>query len=75
MICPLCASTMVDGHRVPQYDITVCEACWAAALHGWPRRFEAQLFEALTRAGLLIPDRNDDGLLPRAYAPPADFSL
>ena len=45
------------------------------AEHGWPTVFEQALFNALARAGLLLPDRNDNGRLPREYAPPAEFSL
>jgi hypothetical protein len=75
MICPLCASEAETFERAPGYGIDVCLACWDGAENGWPRAQEETLFRALANAGLLIPDRNDAGLLPRGYAPPADYQL
>jgi hypothetical protein len=49
--------------------------CWQQAQDGWPKEAEPILFSALAKAGLLIPDRNDRGLLPRQYAPPKDYAL
>ena len=73
-LCHLClAGPSVKD--VPGYGMTVCIACWQRAESGWPRELEPALFNALDRAGLLIPDRNPAGLLPRVYAPPEDFSL
>lgn len=73
-LCYLClgAPRAVD---VPAYRITVCAGCWSKAEAGWPEEFEPSLFAALKRAGLLIPDRNGQGRLPREYRPPADFHL
>lgn len=73
-LCYLClgAPAVKD---VRGYRIAVCTPCWQAAEHGWPAGREKSLMSALARAGLLIPDRNDAGLLPREYAPPADFNL
>ena len=61
--------------RVPGYGVHVCPQCWQQAETGWPREHEAGLFKALAAAGLLIPDRNERGLLPREYQPPADHAL
>ena len=73
-LCYLClgapATISVKG-----YAIGICERCWRNACDGWPRQMEPALLSALDRAGLLIPDRNEQGLYPREYAPPADFNL
>ena len=73
-LCYLCLGAPATT-KAPGYDVTVCAACWRAAEPGWPKDYEPALFDALSRAGLLIPDRNERGLLPRSYAPPADFNL
>ena len=73
-LCYLCLGAPARCD-VPGYRIAVCNNCWTNAEHGWPERFEESLFHALSRAGLLIPDRNNKGRLPREYAPPADYSL
>ena len=61
--------------RVPSYRIWVCDECWQSAESGWAKDAEPVLFAALANAGLLIPDRNAAGLLPREYAPPSDYAL
>ncbi len=73
-LCYLCLGAPAS-HDVPGYRIAVCSQCWTKAEGGWPQSQEASLFSALARAGLLIPDRNASGRLPRNYAPPADFNL
>ncbi len=73
-LCYLCLGAPAS-RDVPGYRIAVCNKCWAGAEQGWPEAQEASLFNALTRASLLIPDRNERGRLPRTYAPPADFNL
>jgi hypothetical protein len=63
-------------HReVPGYRLKVCEICWANASEGWAKHIEPNLFAVLAKRGLLIPDRGDNDLLPRVYAPPEDFNL
>ena len=73
-LCYLCLGAPAR-RDVPGYRVAVCQSCWQSAEQGWPERHEASLFNALARAGLLIPDRNGQGRLPREYAPPADYSL
>ena len=73
-LCQLCLGGPQD-HKVPGYELRVCGRCWQDARQGWDERFEPQLLQALSKRGLLIPDRNERGLLPRVYAPPADFAL
>ena len=60
---------------MPVYRLSVCDLCWQQAQEGWPKEAESILFAALAKAGLLMPDRNDRGLLPRQYAPPKDYAL
>jgi len=73
-ICYLCLGAPKQV-KVPGYGITVCGNCWQQAAQGWDETWEPHLFQALQRAGLIIPDRNPLGRLPRCYAPPADYSL
>ena len=76
--CALCdkdGGASQDLTKLPSYRILVCQSCWDNALLGWPEAAEPALFQALAAQGLLIPDRNDHGRLPRDYAPPADFAL
>ena len=72
--CAFCG-TARDLRRLPMYRMDVCLSCWAEAERGWPQSAEPALFKALAAQGLLIPDRNEVDLLPRDYAPPADFAL
>jgi len=73
-LCYLCLAGP-STHTVPGYGFDVCEQCWRNAEQGWAESFEPAIFAALSRASLLIPDRNSQGRLPRVYAPPADFQL
>lgn len=73
-LCYLCLAAP-SIKQVPGYRFDVCSKCWQQAESGWPTQFEAAVKQALSRAGLLIPDRNERGLYPRTYAPPADHAL
>lgn len=73
--CPLCSAAKAVGLQVPGYRLWVCVDCWQQAEAGWAKDAEPILFAALAAAGLLIPDRNAAGLLPRDYAPPNDYAL
>ncbi|MDA8953547.1 hypothetical protein N9H90_07240 [Pseudomonadales bacterium] len=73
LTCELCANPA--QHLVPGYKLMVCEVCWSDAAHGWAEDLEPTLFAALAARGLLIPDRGDNDLLPRSYAPPEDFNI
>ena len=73
-LCQLCLGGP-QAHKAPGYDLFVCKQCWQGAERGWDPGFEPTLMQALARRGLLIPDRNARGRLPRAYSPPADFAL
>ena len=73
-LCYLClgAPSTVNA---PGYGFAVCTQCWRRAAQGWDLELEPGIFKALSRGGLLIPDRNERGRLPREYAPPADYNL
>ena len=73
-LCHLCLGGPGDI-RLAGYNINLCQQCHRASAEGFARHYEQTLFDALGRAGLLIPDRNENGLLPREYAPPADYAL
>jgi len=73
-VCYLCLAAP-SAVKVRGYGFSVCHACWRNAEQGWPTAYEPSVFDALARAGLLIPDRNAAGRLPREYAPPANFNL
>ena len=73
-LCYLCLGGPAIKH-VAGYEIDVCGVCLERAQAGWPTQFEGSLKQALGRAGLLIPDRNEQGRYPLEYAPPADFAL
>ena len=73
-LCYLCLGGPGDI-RVTGYNINLCNRCYTASAKGFAKQHEKALFDALGRAGLLIPDRNEQGLLPREYEPPADYAL
>ncbi|MFL2518575.1 MAG: hypothetical protein ACJ0Q8_06865 [Candidatus Azotimanducaceae bacterium] len=73
--CPICNSPGQTWQKIPGYRLLVCDLCWQDAEIGWPKEAEPVLFMALAKAGLLIPDRNGRGLLPRHYSPPEDYAL
>lgn len=53
------------GKYVRRYDITVCEICWKGNWDGWAPHCESRLIAHLKEKGLPIPDRNENGWLPR----------
>ena len=73
-LCYLCLAGP-SAKSAPGYRISVCLSCWQKAEAGWPEEFEPALLQALSKAGLLIPDRNEVGRYPRTYAPPEDYAL
>lgn len=73
-LCYLCLAGP-KAQQAPGYGFGVCQTCWERSARGWDKGFEPAIFAALAKAGLLIPDRTENGRLPRAYAPPADFNL
>tara|TARA_E500000331_G_scaffold2471_1_gene2602 strand:+ start:1160 stop:1393 length:234 start_codon:yes stop_codon:yes gene_type:complete len=73
--CNICSRECEQLKLTKGYKLLVCAKCWLDAEKGWANQHQEILFEALKRNGLLIPDRNHEGLLPRDYLPPKDFNL
>jgi len=73
--CDFCLEFTESNHQLKGYNLTICSICWDEAADGWHEQHQPTLFEALKENSLLIPDRNERGLLPREYQPPLDFNL
>lgn len=55
-----------EGHKLHRYGgVMACDTCWQGNHDGWNSRYEAILLDHLNRSGLPIPERNEQGLLPR----------
>jgi len=69
--CFMCGSQfqmgehIYDGKYIRRYDITVCMACWDGNWDGWTPDYETRLIAHLENEGILIPERNEKGWLPR----------
>jgi hypothetical protein len=55
----------LNGTYLAVYQIMVCSCCYAANEHGWAPRLEEAVTRNLKSTGLIIPARNENGLLPR----------
>ncbi len=54
------------GKYIPLYKINVCSNCYGSNLAGWARSCDDErLVARLSDGGLPIPERNEEGLLPR----------
>jgi len=53
------------GMFVGRYRITVCDGCYTRNVDGVRPPQEASLLAHVTALGLPMPDRNEQGLLPR----------
>jgi len=73
--CDFCLRQAKAVHQLDGYNLTACRDCWVEAADGWDDQHQLTLFEALQKNSLLIPDRNEQGLLPREYQPPLDFNI
>ncbi len=70
--CPLCCNTYqhgphrYEGHKLSLYgDIFCCNLCWEGNWDGWGPDHENFLINHLEQMDLPIPERNEEGLLPR----------
>lgn len=55
-----------EGHKLHRYGgIMVCDSCWRGNHDGWNPRFEPILLGILKEKDLSVPERNEQGLLPR----------
>ncbi len=72
LTCPLCGNEFqhgphrYEGHRLTLYEgIFCCNYCWEGNWDGWGPDHEEFLIKLLEEKGLPIPERNEEGLLPR----------
>jgi hypothetical protein len=69
--CELCSSQFQFGpHRyagkfIARYQIMVCSMCYDGNWDGWGPMREARLLTHLEDKGLPVPQRNENGWLPR----------
>ena len=69
--CDLCDSSYqmgrhkYDGKQISRYGIGVCNICYKGNWDGWATNHESKILLHLKEEGLPVPDRNDNGLLPR----------
>jgi len=53
------------GTHIPAYNITVCDTCYGMNSDGWHPDYTAKLIAHLKKENLPIPERNENGWLPR----------
>ncbi len=69
--CFMCGSQfqmgehIYDGKYIRRYDIIVCMPCWDGNRDGWTPDYETRLIAHLENEGIPIPERNENGWLPR----------
>lgn len=54
-----------EGKHIPRYQWTVGDACWTGNYDGWSPHVELALLAHLDAKGLPVPERNENGWLPR----------
>ena len=54
-----------DGKQIPRYSLDVCSTCYEGNWDGWTPHYESKILLHLKEKGLPMPERNDNGLLPR----------
>ena len=54
-----------EGRPNDKYSIMVCDGCYSANWDGWASQYEERITRYLKAKGLQMPNRNDNGLLPR----------
>jgi hypothetical protein len=70
--CDICGSPYqhgphrYEGHKLHRYGgIMACDKCWRGNRDGWNSNLEPILLGHVQRLGMPIPERNENGLLPR----------
>jgi len=69
--CQLCGTSYqmgrnkYDGKYIPRYKLGVCKACYEGNWDGWAPHYEEKILANLKTNNLPIPNRNENGLLPR----------
>lgn len=54
-----------DGKFIPTYKLTVCITCFNANHDGWAPHYEQKILSHLERNRVKLPERNENGWLPR----------
>ena len=72
MTCSVCGRTFTshihvhEGHPLHLYGgVTCCDTCWNANWDGWAPCWEPRLLQILKEKNLPVPERNEEGWLPR----------
>ncbi len=69
--CDLCGGSyqmgrhIYDGKQIRRYQMSVCKLCYLGNSDGWAPHYEPRIISHLKEKKLPIPERNDEGLLPR----------
>jgi len=69
--CQLCGASYqmgrhkYDGKQIPKYNLGVCRMCYEGNWDGWSPQYEQKIIAHLKENNLPIPERNENGLLPR----------
>ena len=69
--CDLCGGSYqmgrhkYDGKQIPRYKLGVCSMCYEGNWDGWAPHYESKILLHLKEKNLPVPERNDNGLLPR----------
>ena len=69
--CDLCGAEyqfgrhIYDGKYIPRYKLNVCMNCYSGNHDGWSPHDERIILKHIEENGLSVPERNEEGLLPR----------
>lgn len=69
--CQMCGSEFLvgrqghGGRHIPAYDLHVCDLCYDCNVMGWAPLYEQKLLDHLKVKKLVLPERNEKGLIPR----------
>ncbi len=59
------ATHIYEGKKISRYHLSVCKLCYDGNWDGWTPHYEGKILSHLEAKGLPIPERNENGLLPR----------
>ncbi len=71
LTCELCGQKYqmgphkYDGKYIPRYKLGVCKTCYQNNWDGWAQHCEEKILTHLKEKGIDVPQRNEQGLLPR----------
>jgi len=73
--CPLCQQGFVikkgtyPDKTLTGYKLSVCETCYRMNWDGWAPHYEKILIEHCLKNDIPLPQREENGLLPRDFHP------